>query len=96
MAAAPFVLASGTGNVQAFTGSCKLLGWSLRESAGTAAVATVFIRDGTTTSGDIRAVIELNGDQSTTMWFGPEGVMCAAGIFVHRSAGSTEGVVYFG
>ena len=70
------------------------MGFSLRESAASAAVATAIIRDGTTDAAPIVVVLELNGDQSATMWFGPDGIRIDTGIYLDRVAGTVTGCVY--
>lgn len=95
MAASCYVLASGTADTAAVGFPCKLLGFSIHESAASAAVASLYLRDGSGATGDIRVALELLGDQSATMWFGPQGIQCNTGIYVDRVAGTTEGVIYF-
>jgi hypothetical protein len=95
MAAAHAVaLATGTGDVTAHSGAIRLMGWSIAESAVTAAVATVIIRDGTSTAGPIVAVIELAANASDSEFFGPDGLLMGTGVFVDRTAGETQGAVY--
>lgn len=72
----------------------KLLGWSLRESAASAAAASANIREGSA-SGDIIAVIELAADGSETVWFGDDGVVAYGGIYFDAVAGEITGVVYY-
>ncbi|WP_189059583.1 hypothetical protein [Longimycelium tulufanense] len=95
MAAAPHELATGTGDVTVHTGYTILRGWSIRESATLALAATVIIRDGTDDTGMIVAVIELAADSHDTVWLG-EGIQCATGVFVDRTAGETEGSIWLG
>jgi hypothetical protein len=71
-----------------------LMGFSLRESAAAPAVATAIIRDGTTATDPIVVVLELNGDQSATMWFGPDGIRINTGVYLDRVAGTVTGAVY--
>lgn len=89
-------LATGTADVLVRTGLATLFGWSLAESAGVAAVATVIIRDGVDTAGKIVAVIELTANGSDTQELMPNGVRINTGIFVDRVAGETVGAIYFG
>lgn len=76
------------------SGVGRLLGWSIRESAGVAAVATVLIRAGTTDTAPIIAAIELAANGSSTEWLGPQGVQARDGIRVQVVAGTVEGAVY--
>lgn len=89
------VAVSGTADVAAFTGPCTLRGWSLREDAGTAAVATVRIWDGTSATGTVLAAIELAANASTSQAI-PDGLRAALGVFVEVVAGSVEGSVWIG
>lgn len=87
-------LASGSSDVTAHTGACKLMGFSIGESAAVAAATTVIIRDGTSTAGAVVAVIELEADKSETQFFG-EGILMGTGVFVDRSVtGESQGAVY--
>lgn len=92
----PKTLTGTTADESVLDVPCTLFGWSLRESAATAAVATVLIRNGTDATGDIVCPIELNGDESTTMWFGPHGIRMDTGIFFDRVAGTITGSVFVG
>jgi hypothetical protein len=76
------------------TSDGRLMGWSLRESAGTPAVAACNIREGSA-SGDIIAVLELAADSSSNVWFGPGGVNAVGGIYFDVVAGEITGAVYF-
>lgn len=97
----PFSLASGTADVdpdtagnEALKGELSFYGYSIRESATVAAVATVILRDGLDDTGKIVAVIELAANASTQAWHGPQGIRINKGLFVDRVAGETEGAVY--
>lgn len=101
-AASTYQLASGTADVAAVPApptpnqpAIRLMGFSIREAAGTPAVATVIIRNGTADTGAILAVIELAADASINLWFGPEGIDASLGIFVDRVAGTTQGAIYY-
>lgn len=95
MAGAVAIPTAGTTADEAVTASQGfLMGFSLRESAASAAVATALIRDGTTATDPIVVVLELNGDQSATMWFGPDGIRINSGIYLDRVAGTITGAVY--
>ena len=87
-------LSSASTDVQAVTGRCTLMGWSIHESAGSAAVASLILRDGTSASGAIVAVLELAADGDDHVWFGPDGIRVNGGLYVDRVAGSTEGAVF--
>lgn len=89
-------VATGTADVAAVAAATnlRLLGFSFRESAVTAAVATIIIRNGNDATDPIVAEIELAANASVTQWFGPNGIASAGGVFVDRVAGETEGAVY--
>lgn len=69
----------------------RLVGVAMTESAGSAAVATFILRNGTTASDPIifPGVIELNPNESTREWFQP-GIRCENGIFIDRVAGTAD------
>lgn len=67
-------------------------GWSVRESAATAAAATVRFREASST-GQILAVVELPADGSDTRVLDPA-VWPAGGVYVEVVAGTVEGVIY--
>ena len=69
-------------------GAARLMGYSVRETA--AAVATLTIRDGSSTSGAPRAVCNLAASASYTVMFGPEGLDCPNGIFVDLLTGAVS------
>lgn len=84
-------VAAGTGNVQVTTGSATLVGLSYRETA--AAVATLVIRDGTTTGDPIRFVLNTAALASGSAVL--PAVTFTNGVFLHRSTGTTELVLHF-
>lgn len=85
-------VASGTAGVQAAAGSSTLMGCSARENAATAAAATVVLRNGTSSSDPIVAVVELAAGTSQTVTV--PAIDCPNGIFVDRQAGETELAIY--
>lgn len=91
MARAAYVT-SGSAGAQGVAGAATLYGFSVRENAGTAAVATVVLRNGTTNTDPIIAAIELaaDGSQSASL----PAIDCPHGIFVDRTAGTSELVLY--
>lgn len=70
----------------------KFAGWSVRESAGSPAAATVRFRD-TDASGQILAVLELPADGSDTTVLYPA-VWPDGGVYVEVVTGTVEGVIY--
>lgn len=87
-----FPVASGAADAQAFTGSGTLVGYTVRESAGTPATASLVLRDGTSTAGSVIATISLAASTSQSAEL--PAVQFDTGVFVDRLAGSTEVVVY--
>lgn len=87
--ATPTAVAAGAA---APAGAKKLWGFSLRESAGAAAV--VRIRDGVV-GGAILATVSLTAGESDTQTFAkPVAVSHAAGPFVQVVSGAVEGAVF--
>lgn len=88
-------VAVGTGDAQAVaaTRGLRLIGWSVRETAG--AVATLNVVHGTTTSDPVVGVINLAAAQSDTQWCGPDGIDCPNGIFIDRLTGTTLVHIYY-
>jgi len=78
--------------VAAATGLC-LMGFSVRESSGTAA-AQFALRNGTGTGDPLLVNVTLNANESDSRWFGPGGLAAAAGIFFDLIAGAVEVQVY--
>lgn len=74
----------------AFTGRQKLLGWTLRETAG--AVATVDLFDNTAASGTRVGAISLAAAGSSTEWF-PDGIQVANGIY-YDVTGTVAGSIF--
>lgn len=85
-------VASGAAGAQAITGVAGLEGFSIRESAGTPAVATVVLRNGTSNSDPAVAFINLAAGETITVKM-PE-IDCPDGIYVDRVAGTTELALY--
>jgi len=81
---------------QAITGAAgglRLMGFTIRETAG--AVAAVTIRNGTGTGDAAITLTNLAASESVTVWYGPDGIASASGIFADRTTGTTELVVYY-
>ncbi|MCW2767531.1 MAG: hypothetical protein JWO11_3490 [Nocardioides sp.] len=84
------VVPAGTGDVQAVTGAAELVGFSVRET--TAAAATLVLRDGTSTAGALQVLMTLAAGSSQTSVL--PAVVFSTGIFVDRTTGTTELVLY--
>jgi len=76
-------------------GRGKLLGYSVTESAGSPAVASVILYDGTSTGGQIINRIKLAASGSANTWFGPQGIQFQAGLYVGALTGELVGTFYF-
>jgi len=75
---------AGATNVQAYTGRGVLFGWSVRDTAATAAKVT--LRDGTSTGGTPIALIGYaSGESQTALVPGPTFI---TGLYVDRTTGS--------
>ena len=70
----------------------RFRGFSLRENAGTPAVATVRFREASV-SGQILFVLELAADESATLVL-DRAVVAEDGIYVEVVAGTIEGVIF--
>lgn len=89
-------IAAGTGDTQgvAATANMRLLGFVVRESAGTPAVATLNVCHGTANTDPVLAPISLIASDTKVAWFGPQGIPCASGLFVDRVAGNSTITFY--
>ena len=79
--------------VQAAASGLRIMGFTVREDAATAAVATVVLRhdaDGTCNATGVFAYIELAANQSVTMEFGRAGLQAASGVCADVLAGSVS------
>lgn len=84
------------GALQSAAANQILYGWSLRETAGSA--ATVDLKDGVT-GGTVIAGVALAANGSDTKWFGPQGIRVpsSAGVFVDLGgSGTVVGSVWVG
>ena len=86
--------ATGSGGLVGATTGLRLMGYSVAEDAGSPATASFKLRNGTTAGGDMRVYEKLAASQSKTVWFGPEGLACGAGIFLERVSGTTHVLCY--
>lgn len=97
MAIGPVVVASGTGDVAPVSGTAynrRLKGFSVAETAGTAAAAEVIIRHGDDDADpQLVAPINLEANGFGVFWF-HEGIPCPNGIFIDRVSGETTLVLY--
>lgn len=79
------------------TGGQVLLGFSVRESAASAAVATIILRKGTSDAGTAIAAIELNPNESAREWWGgvPGGIATPAGVYIDHVAGTADVILFY-
>lgn len=85
--------------LEAATNNLKLYGWTVRESAGTAAVATVILRHGALsgsdcTAGAVIAFIELAANGSAQQTYAPLGLAVASGVCVDIISGTIDANIY--
>lgn len=90
----PLPVAAGAGNVTVASQAGALLGYSARETAG--AAASLRLHDGTASTGQWLALINLAANESVRDWFGPQGVGVASGIWLERVSGQCELTVFEG
>ena len=95
-AATSTAVASGTSDVAAVAAAVdlRLLGFSVKEDAGSSAAAEFIIRNGTSTAGAAVVYVKLSANESCRDFFGEQGIACPLGIFVDRISGTTAISVY--
>ena len=73
-----------------------LMGFACRESASSAAVATFRIMRGNTVAGGrVLIPVELNANESTGDWFGPDGIEATDGITIDFIAGEFDLTLFY-
>lgn len=87
-----WVLASGNKPLLPF--GVRLMGWTAAETSGSAA-CTINIYDGADTSGSIVLPVKLASGQSSTDWYGPNGIVFRNGVTVSMGAGASEGSIFY-
>lgn len=82
---------TGNTNVQAVAAvtGLRLMGYSVRESSGTPAVATLNIRHGTANTHTVLCPISLVASTTNGQWFGPQGIPAASGLYLERVSGNS-------
>jgi hypothetical protein len=82
-------VAAGTGDEAgiAAAANMRLMGYSIKETAG--AVATLLLRHGDAATDEIVAAENFAAAGSTTRWFGPGGIPVPDGVFIERLTGTT-------
>ena len=95
--ATPLATAAGTGDT-AIIGArrnLRLIGYSVSESASSAAAAECILRHGTSVSDpQLVSPINCNANGFGMFWLGGNGINCPNGIFLDRVSGNTTLVVY--
>lgn len=75
------------------TSGGSVVGYSLHNSGANPVV--VYLRDGSDSTGDIVAVVQLPAGVADSGWYGPGGLNVAQGVYVDYPAGAgLEGAVY--
>lgn len=93
MAVAKAVTVSAVVYATTPNGVATLAGYSLRETAGSAAACRIRETDG---SGKILATVALASGASETKWFGPQGLVCNGPLYFEKVSGTVEGAVFHG
>lgn len=95
--ATPVAVAAGTTDV-AVVGArrdLRLRGYSISETAGSAAAAEAIIRHGVSNGApQLVAPINLDANGFGHLWFGSHGIDCPDGIWFERVTGNVSLVVY--
>lgn len=89
----PFVVSPGSADNQVTTKECRVVGWSLRESTGSANAALEFY-DGPSEAAQIIGTVGLAQGMSDTQHLAEGGVRCRRGLFVEMITGSITGAVW--
>ena len=87
-----------TGSDQAVAAAhTRLYGWSVRNTHATDAGSVAIYNDPDSANGTILGVISLAAGASSTVWFGPQGVLADLGVYVDiPTAGTWSGTIYTG
>lgn len=94
MAAAESVTTSGVVYAVTSHGVARYFGFSLRETAGSAAVCRV--REGSVT-GKILDTVGLAALGSARQWYGDDGgIICNGDLYFEKVSGTVEGAVFHG
>lgn len=70
-----------------------LVGWSLRETTGSGAAVAEFIA-GQSTTNEVAGEQALASGGTGSQFLGDEGLLCEAGLLVHRVSGTFTGCVW--
>lgn len=88
-----FNIATITADLQVTTRPCLLMGWSLRETTGSAAAAAELF-NGSTTGGSRAGEQALASGGSGGQVCPDDGVWCDSGLLIHVVSGSLTGSVW--
>lgn len=83
-----------TAGTNAFNRGTLLLGFAVVEATGTLP-AELDIYDGNNANGALLRPITLNANESTSDYWGPEGVYCEQGPFLNVVSGSVRGALWY-
>jgi hypothetical protein len=89
----PVTQANRTADVQLVTGKTYLTGFSVRENAGTPAVAAVVLHDGDADTDPGRIFVELDSNQSVNMNYDSP-IAFKDGIFLEVESGEIDITVF--
>jgi hypothetical protein len=92
-------VAAGTADadaVVAANANLRLMGYAIKEAAGTPAAALAAIVQGATAAAgtDLGAEHDLAANGEAFRWFGPDGLSVPGGLSVDRTTGTTRLVLY--
>jgi hypothetical protein len=96
MAANTVEVTATAADVAVLGGSVTLLGYALTEAAGSPAVASLIIRDGTSASAEIVLPLKFIANETKVHWFGDMGISFDVGIFLDMVAGTVQGSFFVG
>lgn len=87
-----WTLTSGSRQVLGF--AVRLMGWTAAETSGSAS-CTINVYDGADTNGPIVLPIKMASGQSSTDWFGPNGIMFRNAVTISMASGQAQGSVFY-
>lgn len=91
--ARPVPVPTTTTDVPVLGKACLVVGWSFRETTGSARAAATLV-NGSGATGDSAAEIGILSGGGHVQGLGDEGVLCEGGLFLHVVTGSVAGTVY--
>lgn len=95
MAVSNVVAVPVTGDVAVSAVPCSYLGFTLRETAGAAAVVRIF-DDPDSANGTLLDTVALAANASLSKHYGPQGIRAQQGVWFELVSGAVEGSVRIG